>query len=263
MADDASEAHARQIQASRKTFDNDGVRNATSPSATFGYHHGPIKNRNHGWVPRHPGDDSTVPAGSVAENAASPVPGATMSSINSLVCDMVVDPDTGAMCGISFNSQRNSQPDLRRHIRARHPGALLNPSRLKQVRTNWSPGKMRSVAGCCIRVGAMPTTSTSQASAQPSPSSGSMQTNASGLRLRMRTLLPSLAVCSIAAPFGLTSKAQPLLPPLRHTLPPPSASVLMTTVLRRPNQGSGLLNKNAHVDTPAAGTRRSNRAGHG
>jgi hypothetical protein len=141
MADDASEAHARQTQALRKTFDNDGVRNAMSPSASFGYHHGPIENRNHGWVPRHPGDAGILPAGSVAENAASPVPGATMSSVNLSVCDIVVDPDTGAMCGVSFNSQRNSQPDLRRHIRARHPGALLNPSRLNTTTDELVAGK--------------------------------------------------------------------------------------------------------------------------
>jgi hypothetical protein len=57
------------------------------------------------------------------------------------VCDIVVDPDTGAMCGVSFNSQRNSQPDLRRHIRARHPGALLNPSRLNTTTDELVAGK--------------------------------------------------------------------------------------------------------------------------
>jgi hypothetical protein len=91
-----------------------------------------------------------------------------------------------------------------------------------------------------------------------------MPTSARRLRLPMRTSLQSLAVFSTAAPFGLTLKTRPLLPLLRPTLPPPSASAVMATVLPRPpgGQGSGLLSKRAGSrDAPVAGIIRSNRTG--
>ncbi len=114
-------------------FDNTSVTNATNASA-YGHHHGPIMNSNHGWEPaRQAAARATnqkappILLADVSGNNAPPMPGAPLSTINSGVCDIVVD-STDIMCGTVFQAGNQQQVSLRRHCRQQHPGALTNPT---------------------------------------------------------------------------------------------------------------------------------------
>lgn len=106
-------------------FDNPAVLNA-GPASVFGYHHGPIPNANHGWQPPRQRQavaaNKRVPDVSVDDNALAPNPMARLSPINTLVCEIVVAPATGQMCGRVFSDTKK----LHRHARTSHPGAVEN-----------------------------------------------------------------------------------------------------------------------------------------
>ncbi|KAK2050609.1 hypothetical protein LZ31DRAFT_75 [Colletotrichum somersetense] len=120
-------------------YANPGISNASNPS-NFGYHHGPIPNPNHGWVPsdvQELHDAGRAYTVTTEMNAAAPNQGNRLSSINTGVCDIIVNPDTNTMCGTVIASQ----PALRRHIRSAHPGALINPTRTNTSISEESVGK--------------------------------------------------------------------------------------------------------------------------
>ncbi|ROW16515.1 hypothetical protein VPNG_02790 [Cytospora leucostoma] len=99
-------------------FINPLVTNAPNPSS-YGYHHGPIPNNNHGWVPpRHQYVNGKLPELRVSDVANAPNPGVRLSFVNTLICD--IDVNGGEMCGEDFNEQDK----LRRHLRTCHPGAV-------------------------------------------------------------------------------------------------------------------------------------------
>lgn len=115
-------------------FDNGAVANAVNPHRTpqqqFGYFHGPIPNHNAGWVP--PAVQAQLDSGVrkpktySGMDANAPEAGEVLSPFNTFVCDVVVDGNdnnNNTMCGWTGTAQR----DLRRHLRERHPGAIINP----------------------------------------------------------------------------------------------------------------------------------------
>ncbi|KAL2043276.1 hypothetical protein N7G274_003582 [Stereocaulon virgatum] len=110
----------------RIDYDNAQVRNAQNPSDGV-YHHGPIPNANPGRMPaQHAAAiaaGTPVPPIIAAQNAHPPNPAASLSSMDTSVCDIKVNGAT--MCGLVFGGQ----PAFRRHLRKQHPGAITNPCR--------------------------------------------------------------------------------------------------------------------------------------
>ncbi|GKT45982.1 uncharacterized protein ColSpa_06163 [Colletotrichum spaethianum] len=138
-------------------YANPGISNAANPSR-FGYHHGPIPNPNDGWVPdgmnpacashmlntnsidaevREAHDAGRAYTVTTEMNANAPNPASNLSSINTGVCDIVVDAATGAMCG----TVTASQPAQRRHIRTAHAGAVTNRPRVNTTVAEEAAGK--------------------------------------------------------------------------------------------------------------------------
>lgn len=114
-------------------YDNACVTNAINPSI-HGHHHGPILNPNPGWEPARQvaarAANQKLPAILVTDVSGKngpPVSSAPLSTINSGVCDIVVD-STNIMCGSVFQAGNQQQVSLRRHCRQQHPGALTNPT---------------------------------------------------------------------------------------------------------------------------------------
>jgi len=121
-------------------FDNEAVTNAVNPHTTpvnpgpgqqqpFGYFHGPIPNNNPGWIPPRIAEQLASgvrnPRIYVGMDNNPPVAAEVLSPFNTFVCDVIVDAETNTMCGSTSIHQR----DLRRHMRERHPGAIVSGSR--------------------------------------------------------------------------------------------------------------------------------------
>lgn len=104
-----------------------GISSATNPSE-YGWHHGPIQNPNASWLPDRQrlakANDEKVPNVTVDENDSAPNPMLTLSGVNGLICDVLLD-DT-RMCGMTFTQQ----PAFRRHLRTQHPGCFKRGSRV-------------------------------------------------------------------------------------------------------------------------------------
>ncbi|KAF1347545.1 hypothetical protein BDV97DRAFT_370460 [Delphinella strobiligena] len=127
-----------------RQVDHDGIANASNPSL-FGYHHGPVANPNEGWLPtrqRVAQQNGTKPPPITAADSAEaqPHPPLLLSTVNGLVCDIII-AEGDIMCGTQFSSQPALQN--RRHIRDKHPGCILPPTRqnlstLELARGEWA-----------------------------------------------------------------------------------------------------------------------------